>query len=52
MTNLFSDPTKTIPKQIPDAFIVRVPMDANEIGGRKIPGNGPSAKLQLSHTGK
>ena len=52
MSNLFSDPTKSIPKQTPDAFIVRVPMDANEIGGRKIPGTGPSAKLQLSHVSK
>lgn len=32
-TNIFSDPTKSLPKQ--DSQIIRVSMKENEIGGRK-----------------
>lgn len=32
-TNIFQDPSKTIPKS--DSQIVRVPLDTMDIGGRK-----------------
>lgn len=51
MANLFSDPTKTLPKNPPDSFVVRTPMTENEIAGRKdrIPQDGKATNMQISH---
>ena len=51
MANLFSDPTRTLPKNPPDSFVVRTPMTENEIGGRKdrIPQSGKASDLAISH---
>ena len=35
MTNLWQNPTKSIPMRKPDGQIIRTPMDQNEIAGRK-----------------
>ena len=50
MVDLFHNSTKAIPKDKPDAFIVRVPMRQNEIGGRTdhIP-VGPKSEASISH---
>ena len=51
MANLFSDPTRTLPKNPPDSFVVRAPMTENEIGGRKdrIPQSGKASDLAIGH---
>jgi len=54
MANLFADPTKTLPKNPPDSFVVRVPMTQNEIAGRKdrLPSDGKASDMQVSHTSR
>lgn len=49
MVNIFQDPTKTVPKR--DAQIVRVPMDQEEIGGRKdhMPAADKSGDMSINH---
>ncbi len=48
-TGIFQDPTKSLPKK--DEQIVRVPMDEQEIGGRKshLPGSPKSGALAIQH---
>lgn len=48
-TNIFQDPTKSVPKS--DEQIVRVGMKESEIGGRTshVPSNIKSDKLGISH---
>lgn len=48
-TNIFQDPTKSIPKS--DAQIVRVDMEQLDIGGRKshLPSNSKSSDMSISH---
>lgn len=48
-TNIFQDPTKTIPKG--DAQIVRVTFQENEIGGRKdhMPKNDDNSRMSVQH---
>lgn len=50
MTNVFQDPTKTIPKGN-DSQIVRVPMDQLDVGGRKshLPNSQKSGDMAISH---
>ena len=47
--NIFQNPTKTVPTS--DNQIVRVPMDSQEIGGRKdhLPAGGKSPDLSIQH---
>lgn len=47
--NIFQDPAKTIPKS--DEQIVRVDMETQEIGGRKVslPTEGKSGKMGIMH---
>lgn len=49
MANIFSDPTKSIPKS--DAQIVRVDMEQMDIGGRKshLPSDQKSMDMSISH---
>jgi hypothetical protein len=48
-TNLFQDPTKSVPKS--DEQIVRVDMEQLDIGGRKshLPGQGKSSDMSIDH---
>lgn len=50
--NIFSNPTKSLPKQ--DAQIVRVQMKQNDIAGRTdhMPGQVKSGNLGIQHVGK
>jgi len=47
--NIFTNPTKAIPKQ--DGQIVRVSMEELEIGGRKValPTNQPTNSMSVRH---
>lgn len=49
MPDIFHDSTKSVPKQ--DQQIVRVPMDQQDIGGRKshLPNDGKSEDLSIKH---
>ena len=48
-TNIFADPTKSIPKG--DAQIVRVSFQENELGGRKdhMPKHESNASMSVQH---
>lgn len=48
-TNIFQDPTKTVPKR--DAQIVRVPMTQEEIGGRTdhMPAANKDGDMSINH---
>ena len=50
--NIFSNPTKALPKNDPQ--IVRVSMKQNEIAGRtdSLPGQVKSDRLGIAHVGK
>jgi len=50
MTNIFQNPTKTIPKKV-DAQIVRVDMEEQQIGGRKshLPNQMKSEAMTVQH---
>lgn len=52
MTNIFQDPTKSVPKS--DAQIVRVDMEQQGIGGRKssLPPESRSDKMSITHVGE
>lgn len=48
-TNIFQDSTKTVPKK--DSQIVRVPMDQDDISGRKshLPMQSKSSDMTIQH---
>ncbi len=47
--DIFQEPTKSIPKA--DSQIVRVPMDQEDIGGRKdhLPSSGRATDMSIGH---